>query len=112
MMTNGALYPYPYYKVFFLTSIYDEGQYSNEVSCPFSQIGRTVAVPIAIHSAISIACAALIFPESFKAQFTKRLISVFTPLSKALKTQPSLLKLSPHDRNFDPVEFQTLYVCT
>lgn len=67
-------------------------------------------IPLAVHSAISVACAALIFPESINAQFTKRLIAVFAPLAKALKTQPDLLRLSPHDKKFDPVEFQTLYV--
>jgi hypothetical protein len=70
-----------------------------------------VAIPLAVHSAISIACSALIFPESLNAQFTKRLIAVFTPLSKALRTQPGLLRFSPHDKKFDPTEFQTLYVC-
>ena len=65
-------------------------------------------IPLSIHSGISIICSALVFPESVNAQYTKRLISVFTPLAKALRTQPGLLKKSPLDEEFDPKPFINL----
>ncbi|KAF8310786.1 hypothetical protein DL93DRAFT_2084164 [Clavulina sp. PMI_390] len=83
--TTAALFPYSYY-----------------------QIGQTVVIPLAAHSAISLLCSALIFPETVNAQFTKRLVNVLTPLSKALKTQPELLKLDPFDKEFDAKAFQNL----
>lgn len=88
-----------------------EGMNLHVLIRPYSlQIFRSVIIPIATHSAISMVCSALIFPESVNAQYTKRLIAVFDPLAKALRTQPDLLKLSPLDAKFDPKPFQALYV--
>ncbi|KAF8311865.1 hypothetical protein DL93DRAFT_2115513 [Clavulina sp. PMI_390] len=77
---------------------------------PYSnyRIGQIVVIPLAVHVGISLFCAAAIFPESVNAQFIKRMVNVLKPLSKALKTQPELLKLDPFTKEFNPKTFQDL----
>ncbi|KAL5495894.1 hypothetical protein ACEPAI_1358 [Sanghuangporus weigelae] len=81
-LTTAHLFPYPYYG-----------------------IGESVIKPIAIHSAITIVCAAFVFPESVNAQFIKRFQVVFSALAKAVRTQPEIFQKSALSDEFDPTPF-------
>ncbi|OCB89516.1 hypothetical protein A7U60_g3311 [Sanghuangporus baumii] len=81
-LTTAHLFPYPYYG-----------------------IGESVIKPVAIHSAISIVCAAFVLPESVNAQFIKRFQVVFSALAKAVRTQPEIFQKSALSDEFDPTPF-------
>lgn len=51
-------------------------------------------IPVAFHSAIAILVSLFIFPESVHGRFRRRFLSVFTPLSLALRSQPEILCMS------------------
>ncbi|PAV21583.1 hypothetical protein PNOK_0154000 [Pyrrhoderma noxium] len=81
-LTVGHLFPYAYYNV-----------------------GKTIVIPIAFHSAIALVCSVTVFPETVNAQFTKRFRNVFIPLAKAMKTQPDIFATSAISDAFDPEPF-------
>jgi hypothetical protein len=81
-LTVAPLFPYPYYI-----------------------IGRTIAVPIAIHAGLSLIASVFIFPETVNAQFVKRLKAVLAPLAAGIKQQPELLHTSPLSDEFNPSPF-------
>ncbi|TFK66336.1 hypothetical protein BDN72DRAFT_880366 [Pluteus cervinus] len=58
---------------------------------PFYLVGRTIIVPLAFHSAVSLFCSLTIFPSSVSAQFTTRLQTVLTPLDQFLSLHIQLL---------------------
>ncbi|KAH8111149.1 hypothetical protein DFH11DRAFT_1880050 [Phellopilus nigrolimitatus] len=77
--TTGHLYPYTSYKT-----------------------GESIAIPIAVHSAVSLVCSIFVLPETVNAQFIKRFRGVFVPLSKAMRTQPDLFATPAMSDAFDP----------
>ncbi|TDL16038.1 hypothetical protein BD410DRAFT_731828 [Rickenella mellea] len=84
-LTVAPLFPYPYYSIALATF-----------------------VPIAFHSAITIACSILIFPETVNTQFKTRLRSVLIPLVDAFEQQPELLSRSRVAPDFDVQPFTRL----
>lgn len=96
-LLTGALFPYPYYTVSHLKTL---------ASLTSDQITETIIIPLALHSAISLLCSALLFPQSVNAQYIKRMAAALRPLEMAMRTQPKLLSGSPFDDEFDLEEFR------
>jgi hypothetical protein len=67
-LTTAALFPYPYYLV-----------------------GRSISVPITMHSAIALLASIFFFPSSISAMFTTRLSEVLSPMLANLKMHRTLL---------------------
>ncbi|KAH8105047.1 hypothetical protein DFH11DRAFT_1864282 [Phellopilus nigrolimitatus] len=65
------------------------------------QVGQTIVIPVAFHSAMAIFCSLFVLPDSVHVQFRERFHAVLTPLSVALRAQPALLRTSPHLPEFD-----------
>ncbi|KAF8186290.1 hypothetical protein BJ912DRAFT_852397 [Pholiota molesta] len=67
-LTTAALFPYPYYLV-----------------------GRSISVPITMHSAIALLASIFFFPSSISAMFTTRLSEVLSPMLANLRMHRTLL---------------------
>ncbi|KAF7311484.1 hypothetical protein MKEN_01050700 [Mycena kentingensis (nom. inval.)] len=72
-LTTASLFPYPNYLV-----------------------GKTIMLPICIHSAISLLASIVIFPQSISAQFTTNLGLVLAPLIKSFELHQTLLAKDPY----------------
>ncbi|KAF8629340.1 hypothetical protein AX15_003501 [Amanita polypyramis BW_CC] len=70
---------------------------------PYYAAGKSLLIPMSLHTAISLLCSIFIFPESMSSQYTKRLQGVLTPLAKVLEMHRSVLKTP-----LDSPEFQSL----
>lgn len=57
----------------------------------FYQIGKSIVLPLAFSSALSVFGSIVVFPSSVSAQFTARLQGVLTPLISALDNHRTLL---------------------
>ncbi|KAL5501058.1 hypothetical protein ACEPAH_9445 [Sanghuangporus vaninii] len=75
---------------------YPYQSYQTAISC---------VLPFAFHSAVAIACSALVFPETVNAQFIKRFRGVFVPLSKAMHTQSDIFNKVITEGDFSSEEF-------
>jgi hypothetical protein len=62
---------------------------------PDYTLGRTILVPLAFHSVISVLAALLLFPESLSSNFTNRVAAVFAPLQKSTAIHLTLLRTTP-----------------
>ncbi|KAF8956639.1 hypothetical protein BDZ97DRAFT_1763642 [Flammula alnicola] len=58
---------------------------------PFYLIGRAIAVPLAMHSALALLGSLFIFPSTISALFTTRLAAVLTPMLASLTHHRTLL---------------------
>ena len=68
----------------------------------FSQPGRAVVVPVALHSALAIVSSALIFPTSVAAQYTTELRAVIGPLNVGFRQHITLLETPTTSQEFSP----------
>ncbi|EJD51076.1 hypothetical protein AURDEDRAFT_182332 [Auricularia subglabra TFB-10046 SS5] len=83
-LTISPLFPYPYY-----------------ISA------EAIVIPLAIHAAITLMCSLIVFPQSVNAQFIKRLSSCLTSLESAIKTQSTLLAVTPFSDEFQLDDFRS-----
>ena len=84
--TTGSLFPYPYYKV-------NDSLLSPATRRMFMslQIGQTIVLPIAFHSAVALTLSIIMFPQSVSALFTANLQAVLAPLATAISLHKSHL---------------------
>ncbi|PPQ72963.1 hypothetical protein CVT24_000165 [Panaeolus cyanescens] len=61
---------------------------------PFYLIGRSILVPLSLHSALALLCSIFIFPSTVSALFTTRIIDCLDPLNASLKAHRALLDMS------------------
>ncbi|KAJ7632836.1 hypothetical protein FB45DRAFT_744966 [Roridomyces roridus] len=80
LLTTAVLFPYPFY-----------------LACA---VGRSIVVPISMHSAISLVCSVFIFPSTISSQFTTQLTLVLASLTKSFELHQSILKLDPYSAAF------------
>ncbi|KAF8885154.1 hypothetical protein BD779DRAFT_1611982 [Infundibulicybe gibba] len=59
---------------------------------PFYQVGQSIVIPLAFHSAISLIASIVIFPSTISAQFTSRLQIVISPLIKSIELHRGLMQ--------------------
>ncbi|KAF9483730.1 hypothetical protein BDN70DRAFT_956980 [Pholiota conissans] len=76
-MTTASLFPYPFYL-----------------------IGRSIAIPITMHSAIALLASIFVFPSTISAVFTTRLSSVLAPMLSTLTMHRALLSDSLSSPSF------------
>ena len=67
---------------------------------PFYLIGRSIIVPLACHSALSLLASIFIFPSTISALFTSRLSETISPLLKTLTLHEHLLSIPLSDPAF------------
>lgn len=67
---------------------------------PFYIVGRTIMLPLALHTALALLGSILIFPSTISAQFTSRLQDVTSTVSRALAHHRDLLKATPGTPEF------------
>ncbi|KAH6904695.1 hypothetical protein BKA70DRAFT_1296143 [Coprinopsis sp. MPI-PUGE-AT-0042] len=79
-MTTAVFFPFPYY-----------------------DIGKSIMIPLGLHSCIALVCSIFIFPHTISATFTTRLQGVLSPLISGLSLQRSLF--SPDQYVFGTPEF-------
>lgn len=72
------------------------------VSNELSQIGQSVVIPLAFHSALVIVSSVLIFPTSVAAQHTIRLRAVIDPLGATFHRHLALLGIPTTSPEFSP----------
>ena len=61
-----------------------------------SKVGRSVLVPVSLHSASALLCSIFIFPQSISSLFTTRLRNAMVPLESILNLHQTIFK-TPHD---------------
>ncbi|EIN13098.1 hypothetical protein PUNSTDRAFT_139763 [Punctularia strigosozonata HHB-11173 SS5] len=76
-LTSAPLFPYAYYL-----------------------FGKTIVVPVAIHSAVALFCSLFFFPETVMGEYRTRLRAVFTPLVTSLTLHRAALGTDPHSPAF------------
>jgi len=64
------------------------------------QIGKVIAIPLAMHSAVALVVSALVFPSSISAQFTDRLQASAAPLITGLELHRTLLRTPTDSPDF------------
>lgn len=65
-------------------------------------------IPVIFHSIIAVFCSAFIFPDTVHSQFRRRFRAVCVPLSRALRSQPALLRTPPNAPEFNAEEYNML----
>jgi hypothetical protein len=64
------------------------------------QIGKVIAIPLAMHSAVALIVSALVFPSSISAHFTDRLQASAAPLITGLELHRTLLRTPTDSPDF------------
>ncbi|KAF7295393.1 hypothetical protein MIND_01078900 [Mycena indigotica] len=62
--------------------------------------GKSIVVPISLHSAVSLVMSVLIFPQTVSSQFTTRLGLVLEPLVKSFELHQAILTKDPYSADF------------
>ncbi|KAJ7157023.1 hypothetical protein C8R43DRAFT_998138 [Mycena crocata] len=70
---------------------------------PFYQVGRSIILPITLHSAIALLSSLIIFPQTISSQFTTRLGLVLAPLTKSFELHQVILKKDPYSSEFSSI---------
>ncbi|KDR73331.1 hypothetical protein GALMADRAFT_228417 [Galerina marginata CBS 339.88] len=79
-MTTSILFPFPYYLV-----------------------GRSILIPLALHSALALVASVIIFPSTISALFTSRLAAALAPHLSIFEDHRKLLATSPSSPEFAPL---------
>ena len=65
-------------------------------------------IPVAFHSGIALLCSALIFPETARTQYLRRLSKLMKLLNEGIKARPRSVELEPSTSTSSSSDFQEL----